>query len=75
MNKPNRFFSADQVRQTLAKDIARLELTQSAYAEQIGVTGAFVNMVLKGKKAPSGKLLNNLGYESVNQPVKYRRIK
>lgn len=45
--------------------------SQTKLAEQLGVSVAFVNGVIKGRKAPSGKILKLLGYEKV---VAYRKI-
>lgn len=75
MTKPNRLLTADQVRGLILKDIQRMGFKrQGHYADHLGVSRAFVSMVLAGSKPPSGAVLDQLGLESVIQPIKYRRI-
>lgn len=45
--------------------------TQGALAKEIGVSGAFLSMVLAGRKKPSAKVLQFLGIE-VEKTVTYR---
>jgi len=42
-----------------------IEGTQRAYAKSIGVSPAFLNDILLGKREPSGKVLEHLGLAKV----------
>lgn len=41
--------------------IARNFITQTKYAEEIGVSKAFVSYVLRGEKMPNKRMLSDLG--------------
>jgi hypothetical protein len=66
---------ADNMRSEIRAHIARKYKTQLAAAEAWGLSPAFVNMVLNGKKSPSPKMLEDAGLERVEPVVTYRRKK
>lgn len=61
---PNQYTS-EQVVEQLRKCMALESLNQTELARAIGVSVPFVNDILKGKRAPSGKILTYLGLERV----------
>jgi predicted transcriptional regulator len=56
--------SADEVVGLMAKECKKLG-SQSAFAEECGVTRAFVSAVIKGNQAPTGSILKRFGLEKV----------
>jgi predicted transcriptional regulator len=56
--------SADDVVGLMTKECKKLG-SQSAFADQCGVTRAFVSAVMKGNQAPTGSILKRFGLEKV----------
>ena len=65
----------DQMRLELRAHIAGKHKTQDAAAKAWKLSPAFVSMVLKGKKSPTVKMLEDAGLERVEPVVTYRRKK
>lgn len=57
----------------LRAHIARKYKRQIRAAEAWGVTPAFVSLVLQGKKKPNATMLEDVGFEAVQSPVRYVR--
>lgn len=56
----------------LLKEQVRRAGSQNNWAVQHGLSGAYVNDVLHGRRDPADRLLDALGYEKY---VVYRRVK
>jgi antitoxin component HigA of HigAB toxin-antitoxin module len=50
------------------------ELTQAAFAEQMGVSEAYVSLVMNGKRAPNSEMLKVLGLK-VRKELVYERAR
>ncbi len=58
--------SDQDVRERLKEAVAGEKHGQRGLAKRIGVSGAFLNQIISGKKQPSGKVLKYLHLEKVN---------
>lgn len=55
------YITRAELRNFLRATLAETGMTQSAYADSIGVTEQIISKFLTGKTAPSKKILNALG--------------
>lgn len=55
--------------------VARLNISQAAAAAKWGISSQYVSLVLTGKRKPTKKMLEDVGFDAIKEPAKIRYVR